>query len=51
MVYIAKYPYKGYWEGVSGFDKLSAAVSYAKKMMKQGYNIVDIQCRDIKGCV
>ena len=48
MVYIAKYPYRGYWEGMKGFNKFNKAVFYAKRMMKRGYDIIDIQCRDIK---
>lgn len=47
-VYLAKYPYQGYWEGMQGFDKFDKAVNFAKKMMKLGYDIIDIQCRDIK---
>ena len=48
MVYIAKYPYKGYWEGMKSFNKFYKAMFYAKRMMKLGYDIIDIQCRDIK---
>ena len=47
-VYFAKYPYQGYWEGMQGFNRFNRAVRFAKRMMKRGYNIIDIQCRDIK---
>ena len=47
-VCLAKYPYQGYWEGMQGFDKFNKAIRFAKRMMKRGYDIIDIQCRDIK---
>ena len=48
MIYFAKYPYRGYWEGMQGFSRFNKAVRFVKKMMKRGYDIIDIQCRDIK---
>lgn len=48
MVYISKYPYKGYWEGMRSFNKFGKAVRFARRMMWRGYEIIDIQCRDIK---
>ena len=47
-VLIAKYPYKGYYENIQGFDTFKEAVEFAEKSMKRGYDIVDIKCRDIK---
>lgn len=47
-VYFAKYPYQGCWEGIHGFDGFNKAIRFAKRMMKRGYDIIDIQCRDIK---
>lgn len=48
MVLIAKYPYKGYYEDSQGFDTFKEAVEFAEESMKRGYDIIDIQCRDIK---
>ena len=49
MVYISKYPYKGYWGEMKSFSKFGKAVRFARRMMRRGYDIIDIQCRDIKG--
>lgn len=48
MVYISIYPYKGYWEGMKSFNKFGKAVRFARRMMRRGFNIIDIRCRDIK---
>ena len=48
MVYLAKYPYKGYWEDVHSFDDFDSAIEFVKDFMAKGYDIIDIICRDIK---
>lgn len=47
-VYMAKYPYKGYWEDMHNFDTFDLAIEFVKAAMEKGYDIIDIHCRDIK---
>ena len=47
-VQIAKYPYERYWERSEGFDTLDAAVAFIKDRQKEGYNIIDLTCRDFE---
>lgn len=51
MVFYAGYPYQGCWEGNESFDDFDSAIAFARKCMSEGYNILDICCRDIKGVV
>ena len=44
----AQYPYNGCWKIGEGFDTLDAAVAAIKRWQKDGYVIIDLECRDFE---
>ena len=47
-IYLAKFPFKGYWEDMHGFETFDDMVEFAKQSIERGYDIIDMKCRDIK---
>lgn len=43
----ARYPFKGYYEASFQTDSFLSAIWQLRKYQKQGYEIIDLYCRDI----
>lgn len=44
----AKYPYQGYWEESSFCDSFEEAIKQVEEYHQNGYNIIDLYCRDFE---